>query len=76
VTMEANDKRSLSINEKSVEGDVNVIDNVDGKIHDPEKIYEKKLDEDSQTLMISAAVSTSDNPTLPCITFRFWVLSS
>ncbi|CAG8758155.1 11002_t:CDS:1, partial [Racocetra fulgida] len=59
--MEANDKRSLTINKKSVdmasnfaEGDVNVIDNVDGKIHDPEKIYEKKLDEDSLIPMIAA----------------------
>ncbi|CAG8570722.1 22811_t:CDS:10 [Cetraspora pellucida] len=77
MAMEANDKRSFSTNKMSDEGDIDVIDSVDvGKIHDPEKNCEKKLDENSQIPMIAAAVSTRDNPMLPCLTFRFWVLSS
>ncbi|CAG8551375.1 16692_t:CDS:2 [Acaulospora colombiana] len=33
-------------------------------------------DEDSPIPMVSAAVSVKDDPSLPCITFRFWVLST
>ncbi|CAG8532260.1 24732_t:CDS:10, partial [Gigaspora rosea] len=85
MAMETNDKRSLSTSKKVdglastfIEGDINVIDSIDiKKVHDPEKDFEKKLDnENSQSLIIAAAVSTRDNPTLPCLTFRFWVLSS
>ncbi|KAF0449703.1 opt family small oligopeptide transporter [Gigaspora margarita] len=85
MAMETNDKRSLSASKKVdgltstfVEGDINVIDSADiKKVHDPEKDFKKKLDnETSQILRVAAAVSTKDNPTLPCLTFRFWVLSS
>ncbi|CAG8567234.1 12233_t:CDS:10 [Dentiscutata erythropus] len=85
MAMEANDKRSLSASKKNdgiastfVEGDISIIDTVDSrKVHDPEKDFENKLDdENSHIPMVAAAVSTRDDMTLPCLTFRFWVLSS
>lgn len=33
-------------------------------------------DDDSPIPMVAAAVSTEDDPSLPCLTFRFWVLST
>ncbi|CAG8792267.1 15210_t:CDS:10 [Gigaspora margarita] len=46
------------------------------KIHDEEKNFEKTSDDDYDNELISAAVNTNDDPTLPCLTFRFWVLST
>ncbi|CAG8654930.1 14982_t:CDS:10 [Dentiscutata erythropus] len=48
------------------------------KIHDEEKteIESDEDSEDSVVKMISAAANTNDDPSLPCLTFRFWVLST
>ncbi|CAG8674811.1 21086_t:CDS:10, partial [Racocetra persica] len=52
-----------------------IYNNANGKIHDEEKNIEPTfLDDDLE--LISAAVNTNDDPTLPCLTFRFWLLST
>ncbi|CAG8811255.1 14128_t:CDS:2, partial [Dentiscutata erythropus] len=47
-----------------------------GEIHDEEKYFEIKSEKGFDIELISAAVSTNDNPDLPCLTFRYWVLST
>ncbi|RIA90001.1 oligopeptide transporter OPT family [Glomus cerebriforme] len=42
---------------------------------DPEK-SEKPADENSPISIVAATVNTTDDPTLPALTFRFWVLST
>ncbi|KAF0512121.1 opt family small oligopeptide transporter [Gigaspora margarita] len=49
--------------------------NLEKKI-DEENNLETKLEDNSEIELISAAVSTADDPNLPCLTFRFWVLST
>ncbi|KAF0400039.1 opt family small oligopeptide transporter [Gigaspora margarita] len=46
------------------------------KIHDEEKNFEKTSDDDYDNEFISAAVNTNDDPTLPCLTFRFWFFTT
>ncbi|CAG8719018.1 45677_t:CDS:2 [Gigaspora margarita] len=41
-----------------------------------EKNIEIESQDGSEVELISAAVSTNDDPSLPCLTFRFWVLST
>ncbi|CAG8480497.1 1963_t:CDS:10 [Dentiscutata heterogama] len=45
------------------------------KIHDEEEDIKKKSD-DFNIELITAAISTDDDPNLPCLTFRYWVLST
>ncbi|KAG9294530.1 hypothetical protein G9A89_008641 [Geosiphon pyriformis] len=48
-----------------------------GDIEKTEKILGDNVDgENSPIPMVAAAVSTKDDPTLPCMTFRFWILST
>ncbi|CAG8527661.1 16451_t:CDS:2 [Racocetra fulgida] len=66
-------------NKDSIHNDANkdsIYIEANGKIHDEEKNIEKKLVDNDIAEMISAAVSTDDDPTLPCLTFRYWVLRS
>ncbi|CAG8685685.1 9482_t:CDS:10, partial [Racocetra persica] len=66
-------------NQDSIHNDANkdsIYIEANGKIHDEEKNIEKKLVDNDIAEMISAAVSTDDDPTLPCLTFRYWVLST
>ncbi|RIB06054.1 OPT oligopeptide transporter protein [Gigaspora rosea] len=46
------------------------------KIHDEEKSIEVESEVDSVVNLVATAVSTNDDPNLPCLTFRFWVLST
>ncbi|CAG8674105.1 9240_t:CDS:2, partial [Gigaspora rosea] len=46
------------------------------KIHDEEKSIEVESEVDSAVDLVATAVSTNDDPNLPCLTFRFWVLST
>ncbi|CAG8848524.1 38897_t:CDS:2, partial [Gigaspora margarita] len=65
-----------------VHNDANEKTNYGEKNFNNEKIQdeEKNIDEESQVGsvidLVSAAVSTNDDPNLPCLTFRFWVLST
>ncbi|CAG8787173.1 2542_t:CDS:2 [Cetraspora pellucida] len=59
----------------NVNNDLNYND-TNGKIHDEEKNIEKKAKDNDVIEMILAAVSTNDDPALPCLTFRYWVLST
>ncbi|CAG8446884.1 11182_t:CDS:10 [Acaulospora colombiana] len=47
---------------------------------DSEKAYSERKsvedEENSPIPVVAAAVSTKDDPKLPCITFRFWILST
>ncbi|RIA91014.1 OPT oligopeptide transporter protein [Glomus cerebriforme] len=47
-----------------------------GKNEKNDPIFVEEEGEGEENLMIAAAVSTEDDPTLPCLTFRFWVLST
>ncbi|CAG8755442.1 9599_t:CDS:2, partial [Gigaspora rosea] len=65
-----------------VHNDANEITNDEEKdfnnetIHDEEKSIKVESDVDSTVDLVAAAVSTNDDPKLPCLTFRFWVLST
>ncbi|CAG8692050.1 2927_t:CDS:2, partial [Gigaspora rosea] len=74
-----------SNSEKKIQDEENNLDkkvddeesNLDKKVDDEESNLEKMMSEDkSEIELISAAVSTTDDPNLPCLTFRFWVLST
>ncbi|CAG8682857.1 9092_t:CDS:10, partial [Dentiscutata erythropus] len=45
------------------------------KIHDEEEDFKKSSD-DFNIELITTAISTDDDPNLPCLTFRYWVLST
>ncbi|CAJ0753215.1 11081_t:CDS:2, partial [Entrophospora sp. SA101] len=49
------------------------------RVVDNDKIGESSceiIEENSPIPMVVAAVSIEDNPKLPCLTFRFWILST
>ncbi|CAG8536895.1 13939_t:CDS:10 [Dentiscutata erythropus] len=49
---------------------------VNGNNYDEENNIEIESEDGSEIGIISAAVNTNDDPSLPCLTFRFWVLST
>ncbi|RIB16524.1 OPT family small oligopeptide transporter [Gigaspora rosea] len=67
---------------KTEDNDKNLVHNDANEKTNTEIIYdeEKNIDKESQVGsvldLVSAAVSTNDDPSLPCLTFRFWVLST
>ncbi|RIB11196.1 OPT oligopeptide transporter protein [Gigaspora rosea] len=79
-----NDYNAKTLDEKKIEKDINVktLDekkiekDINEKIHDEEKNIEIESKDDYVLKMISAAANTNDDLSLPCLTFRFWVLST
>ncbi|CAG8600044.1 9952_t:CDS:10, partial [Gigaspora rosea] len=70
-----NDKNLVynDVNEKTNDGE-KYFNNE--KIHDEEKSIEVESEVDSAVDLVATAISTNDDPNLPCLTFRFWVLST
>ncbi|CAG8483621.1 21933_t:CDS:10 [Gigaspora margarita] len=70
-----NDKNLVhnDANEKTNDGEKDLNNE---RIHDEEKGTKVEPEVDSVVDLVAAAVSTNDDPNLPCLTFRFWVLST
>ncbi|CAG8734673.1 11977_t:CDS:10 [Gigaspora margarita] len=61
---------------KDVNGKINEEKNFKKDINEEEKNIEIKSEDNSVNELISAAANVNDDPSLPCLTFRFWVLST
>ncbi|RIB00410.1 OPT oligopeptide transporter protein [Gigaspora rosea] len=62
--------------DKDVNGRINEEKNFKKDINEEEKNIEINSEDNSVNELISAAANVNDDPSLPCLTFRFWVLST